>query len=58
MCFDGDAPDFYEQKNVRARKEHRCCECAEKVPARRRVSALKRQVGRRGAKLRDLPEVR
>lgn len=29
--YDGDAPEFLTEKIVKARKEHKCCECGEKI---------------------------
>lgn len=32
MCFDGESPRVFDVSEVRARKLHRCCECAEEIP--------------------------
>lgn len=34
MCscdYDGEAPEFYRIDIVKARKEHRCCECSDMI---------------------------
>lgn len=28
----GDSPDFFDERIVRARKSHKCCECSDEIP--------------------------
>lgn len=30
-CYDYDYPSNYKERNVKARKEHTCCECGETI---------------------------
>lgn len=30
--YDGERPEFYSDKMVKGRKEHKCCECFETIP--------------------------
>lgn len=32
MGGDGEAPEFFNQKIVKARKQYRCCECRQIIP--------------------------
>ena len=34
MCscdYDGESPEFFNKQELKARKEHRCCECSELI---------------------------
>ena len=31
-CDHGEYPEFYSEKIVKAKKEHKCCECREIIP--------------------------
>lgn len=43
--YDGDMPTFYNRKTVKARKEHKCCECGDIIKT---GSEYEKAVGRWG----------
>lgn len=41
MCFDGDSPEVFEEREIVARAEHACGECGETIARGERYERVK-----------------